>query len=65
MFNLNSFFKILIENGLTSPNQSGFRPGDSYINQLLCITHKFYEFLDDGYEVGGAFLDIPKAFDKV
>ena len=48
-----------------SSNQSGFKPGDSCINQLLCIiNHEIYKFLDHEYKVGGAFLDIPKAFHK-
>ena len=45
--------------------QSGLRPGDSCINQLLCITHDIYQSLDDGLETRGVFLDISKAFDKV
>ena len=31
-----------IENNLISKNQSGFRPIDSCINQLLSITHEIY-----------------------
>ena len=33
-------FNFFIENKLISSNQSGFKPGDSYINQLLSITHE-------------------------
>ena len=58
-------FSFLIENGLISQNQSGFKPGDSCINQLLSITHEIYKSFDDGWEVRGVFLDISKAFDKV
>ena len=50
---------------LSSPNQSGSRPGDSCVNQLLAITHEIYKSLDEGFEVRGTFLDISKAFDKV
>ena len=50
---------------MISPNQSGFRPGDSCINQLLTITHKIYKSSDEGFEVRGVFLDISKAFNKV
>ena len=46
-----------------SPNQSGFKPGDSCVNQLLLITHNSHKSFDDGCEVGGFFLDISKAFD--
>ena len=56
--------KYLLDNNLISPKQSGFRPGDSCINQLLSITHIFTSF-DNGLEVRGVFLDISKAFDKV
>ena len=56
---------MFIENDLISPNQSGFKHGDSCINQLLSITHCIYTFFDCGYEVEGVFLDISKAFDKV
>ena len=35
----NEMFKFFIENELISPNQSGFKPGDSCINQVLAITH--------------------------
>ena len=58
-------FTFFIENNLISPNQSGFRPGDSCVNQLLAITHDIYKSFDEGFEVGGVFLDISKAFYKV
>ena len=61
----NSLFESFIENELISSNQSGFKPGDSCINQLLFITHEIYKSFDDGYEVTGAFLDLSKAFAKV
>ena len=61
----NEMFKFFIENELISPNQSGFKPGDSCINQLLTITHEIYKSFDEGSEVSGVFLDISKAFDKV
>ena len=53
------------EDNLISPNQSGFRPGDSCVNQLLAITHEIYKSFDEGFEVKVVFLDISKAFDKV
>ena len=61
----NEMFRFFIENNLISSNQSGFKPGDSCINQLLSITHEIYKPFDDGFEVRGVFLDISKAFDKV
>ena len=62
MFEMFDFF---LDKDLISANQSGFKPRDSCINQLLSITHNIYKLFDDGYEVRGGFLDISKAFDKV
>ena len=50
---------------LISSNQSGFKPGDSCINQLLCITHNFYQSFNNSLKARAVFLDISKAFDKV
>ena len=58
-------FRFFLENKLITPHQSGFRPGDSCINQLLSINHEIYKSFDDGLEVRGVFLDISEAFDKV
>ena len=57
--------KNVLENNLISPKQSGFRPGDSCINQLLSISHDIFTPFDNGLEVGGVFLDISKTFDNV
>ena len=61
----NSMFEFFIQNNLITPNQSGFKTGDSCINQLISITDEIYKSFDDGYEVQGVVLDISKAFDKV
>ena len=61
----NEIFTFFTENNLISPNQSGFRPWDSCVNQLLAITHEIYKLFDEGFEVRVVFLDISKAFDKV
>ena len=61
----NEMFGFFLYKGLISADKSGFKPGDSCINQLLSITHNIYKLFDDGYEVRGVFLDISKAFDKV
>ena len=61
----NKMFEFFSENELISHNQSGFKLGDSCINQLLCTAHDIYQSLDDGLETRGVFLDISKAFDKV
>ena len=57
----NDMFGFFLDKGLIS----GFKTGDSCINQLLSITHNIYKSFDDGYEVRGVFLDISKAFDRV
>ena len=51
---------------LTS-NQSGFRPGDSTVNQLLSIMHQIYSAFGEfpSRETRAVFLDICKAFDKI
>ena len=61
----NRLYEYFIENELISSSQSGFKPGDSCINQLLSITHDIYQSFDNGFEVRGVFLDISKAFNKV
>ena len=63
----NAVFDFLIENKLFNANQSGFRPGDSCVNQLISIVHMIYKAFDTNpsQEVRGVFLDISKAFDKV
>ena len=45
--------------------QSGFRPGDSTVMQLVYIVHEIYEALEKGNEIRAVFLDISKAFDRV
>ena len=61
----NEMFRFFVENNLISSNQSGFKPGDSSINQRLSISHEICKSFDDGFAVRGVFLDISKAFDKV
>ena len=63
----NAFFKYLDDNNLLNGNQSGFRPGDSCVQQLLSITHEICKAFvaNPSLEVRGVFLDLSKAFDKV
>ena len=61
----NEMFEFFIENDLISQHQSGFKPGDSCINQLLSITHEIDQSFDGGFDVRSVFLDLSKAFDKV
>ena len=58
-------FEFFTGNNLISDNQSGFKPGDSCIDQLISIIHEIYQSFDDNPEVRTVFLDISKAFDKV
>ena len=60
-----STYRFLNDNMLISENQSGFRPNDSTINQLLSITNTIYENFEEHAETRAIFLDISKAFDKV
>ena len=55
----NRLYEYFIENGLISSSQSGFKPGDFCINQLL------YESFDNVFEIRSVFLDMSKAFNKV
>ena len=36
----NKMYEFFTENNLISPNESGFKPRDSCINQILSITHE-------------------------
>ena len=56
---------FFIENDLISQNQSGFKPGDYCINQLLSIIDEIYKSFDDGWEIRSVFLGISKALNKV
>lgn len=58
-------YNFILTNDILTPHQSGFRPNDSTVNQLLSITSDFYKAVDQGKEVRVVFFDISKAFDKV
>ena len=62
-----TMYRHFTDNQLLTPNQSGFRPGDSTINQLLYITQKIYTTFEEfpSRETRAVFLDISKAFYKV
>ena len=63
----NPVFLYLENNELLTPHQSGFRPDDSCIYQLISIVHNIYGNFDHNpsLEVRDNFLEISKAFDKV
>ncbi|CAB4038674.1 Hypothetical predicted protein, partial [Paramuricea clavata] len=60
-----NLYNFLLAIGYLNDLQSGFRPGDSTVNQLTYLVHKIYLALENGHEVRMVFLDISKAFDKV
>ena len=62
-----SLYSHLVTNELLNQNQSGFRPGDSIVNQLLSITHTIFKAFDCNppLDVRSVYLDISKAFDRV
>ena len=45
-----SIYKFLSNNNLPSQNQSGFRSADSFINQLISITHDIFHWFES-YEL--------------
>ena len=54
-------FKLSDKNYLVLFKQAYFKREDSFINQLISITHEqMYESLNAGLEVRSAFLDISK-----
>ena len=55
----------LILNNVISPFQSGFRRGDSTVNQLLLMINEFSKALDGNKEIRIVFCDISRAFDRV
>ena len=63
----NKIYNFLLEEELLNPNQSGFRPSDSCVNQQLAITHEILEAFDcnPSLEFRSVFLYISKAYDKV
>ena len=62
-----SIYEFLNKNCLLRDNQSGFRPNDSSIHQLIAITHDIFTAFDviPSLVVRAAFLDLSKVFNKV
>ena len=46
----NEMLNFFLENDLISPKQSGCRPGNSCVNQLLSINHEILSAFDVGLE---------------
>ena len=51
-------FSYVSQNNLLSKSQSGFKPGDSCVNQLLAITHGICSSFGNNHEFRAVFLDI-------
>ena len=62
-----SMYENFYNHGLITPNQSGFRPNNSAINQLLSITHNIYHAFEEkpSKETRAIFLNPSKAFDRI
>ena len=62
-----SMYEHCYNHGFITPNQSGFRPNDSAINQLLSIPHNIYRAFEGkpSKETRAVFLELSKAFDRV
>ena len=62
-----SIYQHLNTNGSLSPNQSGFCPGDSTVNQLLSIVNSIFTAFECNptQDVRSLDLDMSKAFDNV
>ena len=60
-------FKYLENNNLLNLHQSGFRPFNSCVHQLLSITYDIYKLLDasPSLQVKGIFLDFTESGMKV
>ena len=60
-------YSYFTSNGLITKNQSGFRSGDSAINQLIELVNEIHKSFDqrNSHELRSIFFDISKAFDKV
>ena len=63
----NSLFQYLENNYLLNRHQSGFRPDQSCVHQLLSITYDMYKSFDanPSFEVRDIVPDMSKAFDRV
>ena len=62
-----SLYSHLVSHGCLDPNQSGFRPGESTVNQLLSVTHAIFKAFDCNppLDIRSVYLDISMAFDRV
>ena len=57
-------YSFLQANSIITPSQSGFIPGDSTINHLVCIYNNLCSLFDSGTTTQAVYFDIFKAFDR-
>ena len=62
-----SIYDFIDKNDLFNNKQTGFRPSNSCMHQLIAITRNIFSVFDANLslEVPGVFLELSKAFDKV
>ena len=60
----NCLYIYLTDNNILTPLNSGFKKGDSTINQLTYLVYNIYMGLEDRNDIKIIFLDYTKAFDK-
>ena len=58
-------YKFCSDNNLLTWRKSGYKPGDSTINQLIEITHNILQSLEKGQDYCFISLDARAAFDRV
>ena len=61
----NHLYKYCQDKGLLTWRNSGYKPLDSSVNQLIYIAHKIYQSLENGDDVCFVSLDASSAFDRV
>ena len=61
----NKLYYYLMSNALLTPRNSGYKKGESTVQQLLQICHKIYQGLEENKDIRMVFLDASKAFDRV
>ena len=58
-------YKYCIDNNLLTWRNSGYKPLDSTVNQLILLCHRIYEALEKGQDICFVSLDASSAFNRV
>ena len=61
----NELYDYCSKFNLLSEKNSGFKKLDGTINQLINLTNKIYQGLNDEHEIAMIFLDLSKAYDRI